>query len=54
VVAGVPWQIDMDGHAPPHPDPHANCMQVSGESGVHTVTAHALGFTAQTTVSLTN
>ena len=50
-VAGVPWKIDIDGHAPAKPDPRANCVKVTGTSGVKTVTAHALGFTAQCTVS---
>lgn len=50
-VAGVPWKIDIDGHAPAKPDLRANCVNVTGTSGVKTVTAHALGFTTQCTVS---
>jgi hypothetical protein len=51
VVAGVPWQIDIDGKAPAMANPRTNCVSVTGTSGVKTVTAHALGFTAQSTVS---
>jgi hypothetical protein len=54
VVAGVPWTIQIDGKAPKEVDSRTNCAwMTSTTTGNHKVTAQALGFTAQTTLTFT-
>lgn len=52
VVAGVPWTFDIDGGPPIAGDNRANCIRLGSRTSTpHIVTAHALGFSAATTVS---